>query len=295
MADLENTVPTKNIPLIRLQPGGLGSQLSPSLLDFKTDDLEHSNVYPNGYNLGDLLGMPALYLSEDQLNSWHQKFYLERCGRSINDIRKLMIATHPLSALRFYFQPDLSGQMSDDAARINIPNVDRLSDAIQQYSDATDLFKKYRSLIDFISREDVLSVHLRCGDTSIESNFDERHTFFVKRLASRFRHVVVFTGLHPGFSSIYGYDKVKDSATQHVHRFLGAIEEGKGTLFIDGTVDDHIAIFQHAKHLALHRGGVSQILSLLNPNNIYLDLKGGWWRDKTTGRWLNLIRGTRHA
>ena len=59
------------------------------------------------------------------------------------------------------------------------------------------------------------------------------------------------------------------AAFNHINRLLDRIPNAQ--VLIDGTVDDHLYVFKDAKHLALHRGGISQALSILNKNNIYIN------------------------
>jgi len=260
-----------------------------SLKDIQFDqrDLDNMETYSIGYNLGDLIEMPALYLSPTGVRYWKQKFHQEQEGLTTEEIRKLMISVYPLSILKFYFVAPLEN-------REKLPNKNRLLQAINDYWDIKTTYQstlshRFQELQQFIQSNDVLCVHLRCGDTTLETSYDRDYTEFIKRLAGNFRYLIVFTGLIPGYAKTMGLENVRSAAHQHINTFLSEIPNCY--FILEGSVDDHICIFRKAHHLALHRGGISQILSIINPHNLYLNSNSGWWVDKMTNRWKELVTG----
>ena len=53
-------------------------------------------------------------------------------------------------------------------------------------------------------------------------------------------------------------------------------------VFLHGSIDDHLSILQYSENVLLHRGGISQILSIICKNRIYIDINNQWWKGKYT-------------
>ena len=144
-------------------------------IQFKKTDLDNVNKYSIGYNLGDLLEMPSLYLSKKTMIFWKKKFHEENEKMTTNEIRQFMMNIYPNSILSYYFSSSIPENES-------LPNKNRLLNAIKMYENMiTD--EIIHECIIFIKNKDVLCVHLRCGDTSLENeddkDFDTRQTNYV--------------------------------------------------------------------------------------------------------------------
>lgn len=252
-------------------------------IQFKKTDLDNVNKYSIGYNLGDLLEMPSLYLSKKTMIFWKKKFHEENEKMTTNKIRQFMMNIYPNSILSYYFSSSIPENES-------LPNKNRLLNAIKMYENMiTD--EIIHKCIKFIKNKDVLCVHLRCGDTSLENeddkDFDTRQTNYVANIAKNFKYVIIFTGIIPGYSSTLGYENVRTAAYKHLKLMLNKIPNSR--VFLHGTIDDHLSILQHSENVLLHRGGISQILSIICKNKIFIDINNQWWKGKYTEALKKLI------
>ena len=252
-------------------------------IQFKKTDLDNVNKYSIGYNLGDLLEMPSLYLSKKTMIFWKKKFHEENEKMTTNEIRQFMMNIYPNSILSYYFSSSIPENES-------LPNKNRLLNAIKMYENMiTD--EIIHECIIFIKNKDVLCVHLRCGDTSLENeddkDFDTRQTNYVADIAKNFKYVIIFTGIIPGYSSTLGYENVRTAAYKHLKLMLNKIPNSR--VFLHGTIDDHLSILQHSENVLLHRGGISQILSIICKNKIFIDINNQWWKGKYTEALKKLI------
>ena len=252
-------------------------------IQFKKTDLDNVNNYSIGYNLGDLLEMPSLYLSKKTMTFWKKKFHEENEKMTTNEIRQFMMNVYPNSILSYYFSSSIPENES-------LPNKNRLLNAIKMYENMiTD--ETIHKCIKFIKNKDVLCVHLRCGDTSLENeddkDFDTRQTNYVANIAKKFKYVIIFTGIIPGYSSTLGYENVRTAAYKHLKLMLNKIPNSR--VFLHGTIDDHLSILQHSENVLLHRGGISQILSIICKNKIFIDINNKWWKGKYTVALKKLI------
>ena len=252
-------------------------------IQFKKTDLDNVNKYSIGYNLGDLLEMPSLYLSKKTMIFWKKKFHEENEKMTTNEIRQFMMNIYPNSILSYYFSSSIPENES-------LPNKNRLLNAIKMYENMiTD--EIIHKCIKFIKNKDVLCVHLRCGDTSLENeddkDFDTRQTNYVANIAKNFKYVIIFTGIIPGYSSTLGYENVRTAAYKHLKLMLNKIPNSR--VFLHGTIDDHLSILQHSENVLLHRGGISQILSIICKNKIFIDINNQWWKGKYTEALKKLI------
>ena len=252
-------------------------------IQFKKTDLDNVSKYSIGYNLGDLLEMPSLYLSKKTLNFWKKKFHEENEKMTTNEIRKFMINVYPNSILSYYFSSSIPENES-------LPNKNRLLNAIKTYENIiTDTI--IHDCIKFIQNKNVLCVHLRCGDTSLENesekDYDTRQTNYVAEIAKNFKDVIIFTGIIPGYSSTLGYENVRTAAYKHLKSMLEKIPNSR--VFLHGSIDDHLSILQYSENILLHRGGISQILSIICKKRIYIDINNQWWKGKYTEALKKLI------
>jgi hypothetical protein len=253
-------------------------------IQFKKTDLDNVSKYSIGYNLGDLLEMPSLYLSKKTLNFWKKKFHEENEKMTTNEIRKFMINVYPNSILSYYFSSSIPENES-------LPNKNRLLNAIKTYENIiTDTI--IHDCIKFIQNKNVLCVHLRCGDTSLENesdkDYDTRQTNYVAEIAKNFKDVIIFTGIIPGYSSTLGYENVRTAAYKHLKSMLEKIPNSR--VFLHGSIDDHLSILQYSENVLLHRGGISQILSIICKNRIYIDINNQWWKGKYTEALKKMIK-----
>lgn len=252
-------------------------------IQFKKTDLDNVSKYSIGYNLGDLLEMPSLYLSKKTLIYWKKKFHEENEKMTTDEIREFMMKVYPNSILSYYF----SSSIPEDES---LPNKDRLLNAIKMYeSMITD--EIIHKCIEFVKNKNVLCVHLRCGDTSLENEhdkeFDMRQTNYVADIAKNFKDVIIFTGIIPGYSSTLGYENVRIAAYKHLKSMLNKIPNAR--VFLHGNIDEHLCILKYSENVLLHRGGISQILSIICKNRIYIDINNQWWKGKYTEALKKLI------
>ena len=250
-------------------------------IQFNEKDIENVHIYSIGYNLGDLLEMPALYLSDKTLKFWKKKYHEKDEKMKTEDIIKHVISLYPKSILDYYYSSDIPKNELK-------PNKNRLLNAINKYEEQIDISLK--ECIKFVQNDNVLCVHLRCGDVSIDTNnekyYDPDYTEFVKSISVNFKYVLIFTGLIPGYSSRLGYENVRNGAYNHIKTLLDKIPNSH--VLIHGSIDDHLSILKHCKNVVLHRGGISQILSIICTNNIYIN-NTNWWKGKITDKLLKNV------
>lgn len=266
----------------KIIPSILKKDITLKDIQFNEEDLKNLDKYSCGYNLGDLLELPTLYLKPITVRYWKKKFYINEQKMTMDETRKLIISTYPNSILANYFSEKIPKNES-------LPNKKRLENALNVYEKKT-LDSKYIELCEFIKRDDVLCVHLRCGDTSIDSNYDDTFTEFVTTLSKKFKFTIIFTGIIPGHYNkpeCNGLESIRESALKHLHLITKNIENCY--ILCNGIIDDHLSVFRHSKNIAVHRGGISQILSMICRHNIYANVESGWMSDKFTDKFKTMI------
>lgn len=195
-----------------------------------------------GYNIGDLLNIPFLNDAWKQNPLHHSDQHLQRMN--------LVAEICPGSILHHY----VSSRPVDEA----VPSIDRIRLATDEYiSHNMYILSK---LISFVENPFTLTVHVRCGDKIVCSEFISS----IQTLSLQFRRVVILSGVHMD-------ERFQDNHVK-ITRFCSTmnllLRRKKFSLIMD-TPDNHLCLMKHASHLLLHIGGFSALGSIVATGHVY--------------------------
>lgn len=182
-----------------------------------------------GYNLGDLLNMPSLLISE-----WGRNPH--------NDYNTYLraIQQFPDSIVAFY------AKLRQDPQE-PIPDPFKVEQAVEMYvSKNPDLVNRIQQ--EGASDDQVLYIHLRSGDKGVvEDSFIQA----INQVASQYRKLVVLTGIHSDERT-----QKLEKSKENLMTSLRKINNDQMDLNLD-TADNHLATMHKCQNLMVHKGGFS--------------------------------------
>lgn len=194
-----------------------------------------------GYNIGDLLNIPSL-----------GGFWAASPHNSLEDLERLYYIgeSYKKSVLAYYIENRPSTEV--------IPFLPRIIGAVKCYINQAP--QNVHEWITRVSQDDVLCIHIRCGDKYVEDDFMRTalHT------AKQFRQVYVFSGLH--------LDQYFASNQKKIRNFLHAMNAllyMPNVHLVDAEPDVHLSLMMNAKHLLVHKGGFSALGFIISKDNLY--------------------------
>jgi hypothetical protein len=201
------------------------------------DDIEN-----RGYNIGDLLNMPYLW-GLWQSNPHHDQQKLDRYYNIAKNYKD--------SILSFYQE----GRCDDE----QIPNIPRIISAVNKYTNINK--EKYNDLLNTVQKNDVLCVHIRCGDVDTYKVIVNSAV----NLSNQFNETYIFSGLHLDTHFCKEVDKINN----FVNQINVMLRQCKNAKFIQGSPDEHLSLISHANNLFVSRGGFSALCAIVCRGNVY--------------------------
>lgn len=159
-----------------------------------------------------------------------------------------------------------------------LPDPARIRQSVEDYHEFTRGGEERQNLIDQVTDDNVLCVHMRSGDMGVASTaYIDR----VKRVAQRFSKCYVFCGLHNGWGT-------KESQLDNMTKSLDLLAAGVPNLStLPASADDHLLLMSRCKNLIVHLGGFSILGSLLfTGNHLYVTKE---FQPRTSERLLSAL------
>ena len=210
-----------------------------------------------GYNIGDLLNLPSLsgYWKANPHNSVEELERLNLVGQS-----------YPNSILSYYIEARPYYE--------SVPNIYRVNGAVNKYIENSPIVPE---LMRVINDDNVLCVHIRCGDKEAEPSFLD----LVVDLAKDYRFVYIFSGLHLDERFASNTTKI----TNFVQTMNYVLEKTTNVSIIVAEPDVHLSLMSKSKHLLLHKGGFSAFGTLVCGGTIYTTK----FMEKLTPSWKAIV------
>lgn len=219
-----------------------------------------NDVTGAGYNIGDLLNLPSLsgYWNANPHNSHEELERLYTVGH-----------LYPKSILSYYIEARPPHEP--------VPNLNRVIGAVNKFIAYTSSLPE---LIRVVNNENVLCVHIRCGDKEAEQSFLD----LIVDLAKDYRFVYIFSGLHLDERFASNADK----KVKFVNTMNYILERTTNVSVILAEPDVHLCLMSKSKHLLLHKGGFSAIGSIVCEGRVYTTK----FMEKLTPSWIELLSNT---
>lgn len=205
----------------------------------------HSEKDPRGagYNIGDMLNMPHM------TGNWRARPHnnpgvLER----MNVVGK----NYDKSILHYYTH----SRPYDE----RVPNPERILDSLKIYYNENK--DKIKDIIQIISNENALVVHVRIGDRELEDEYVQ----YIYRLARKFDKVYIISGLHLDEYFLNNISKI-DNFKKSLEKILKLSDK---FYFILGEPDEHLCVMHFASNLLLHKGGFSTLGYIISTGKLYI-------------------------
>jgi hypothetical protein len=211
-----------------------------------------------GYNIGDLLNLPSL-----------SGYWKANPHNSIEELERMYVVgnSYPQSILNYY----IVARPHDES----VPNIYRVIGAVNKYIANSPGLPE---LIRVVRNDNVLCVHIRCGDKEAETSFLD----LIIDLAKDYRFVYIFSGLH--LDERFASNTVKK--TRFVETMNYILEKTSNVSVILAEPDVHLCLMSKSNHLLLHKGGFSAIGSLVGEGTVY----GTKFMEKLTEPWMQIIK-----
>ena len=212
-------------------------------------------IMQHGYNSGDTLCMPGFI--------GHPRWSPGGSAYVHSHKKGLMFAEHiPESIVGRYFK-----SRQEESPDEFIPNFPRLEKVVDAYGHDRD--SAVKTWMDRVRDPSCLTIHLRLGDFGVHPQHSQRSKDMkrvILTLLSRFRTVVVLTGLHfQTFTSM----KIAQESTLDGLRFLKDMNRDNIFLCCRCNADDSLLLMREASHLLVSYGGFSMLGSMITKGNIY--------------------------
>jgi hypothetical protein len=211
-----------------------------------------------GYNLGDILNMPAL--SDDwTLNM--PPHLLERMELIANNYEK--------SILWYYF---INRNQSDNI----VPDIPLLKESVQSY--VKDNNNNLSHVIQLVKKHNCICVHVRSGDIDCDKDYIN----YIIKMSYRFEKVILLSGIH-----LDEHFKTKEAKIANFLTTINTILKQNNNIYIYlGTADAHLGVMMNASNLLLHQGGFSCLGSIVSTGNLFLTRYFGYDKKDT---WKKLV------
>lgn len=207
-----------------------------------------------GYNIGDLLNIPSL------AGYWRAVPH-----NRMEDLERLYIigSAYYKSILSYYIEARPTNEI--------VPCIPRVIGAVQKFIENTTDAKDY---LQFVQSEDVLCVHIRCGDKNVEQEYLD----LIIKLSKNYRFVYLFCGLH--LDARFSTNNEKTISFLNTINFL--LANSLNISLVNSCADMHVALMMKSKNLLLHKGGYSTIGLIICEGNIFitklLDTVNDFWK-----------------
>jgi hypothetical protein len=108
----------------------------------------------------------------------------------------------------------------------------------------------------------ILSIHLRTGDTGV---VDDEFIDTITLLSKKFQKVIIFAGVH----SDERFNSTENNIKNTLLSYKKIIEKTPNAYINYNSLDNHIAAFQVASNVLLHKDGISTLISVIREGGTY--------------------------
>lgn len=207
--------------------------INPENINIKKNP-EHETHY---YNIGDALNMPWYWDKFEPLTAENPS------------IKKKDIFPNTI----------LARYMTDRPLGEPMPNLERLHKAVDGFICDEPEFKR---IFELVKETTTLTAHIRSGDYGKMSNW---HLKRLQNLSTKFKHVIVFAGVHNN-QKYATVNDAKKNVCDDLNSILTSIKHAEVYLH---EPDTHMYLMKHASNLFVHTGGFSLMGSLLTSGKVY--------------------------
>jgi len=199
-----------------------------------------------GYNVGDLLNMPALS------GVWEQTPHKDE----ITLYRMHLIACfYKNSVLDRYCR----SRNHSDPKEI-IPNVDRIRVSLSEYTRENQY--NFKDALDIAQKKTTLCIHLRNGDIDSESAYIK----LIKKLSSQYDTILLLSGIHRDSH----YKDLTTKQENFISTLNDILSSSPNIYLYMAEPDIHLSIMMHASNLLVHKMGFSCLGSIVSKGNLFI-------------------------
>lgn len=219
----------------------------------ETFDLKIFSENKPTYNIGDILNIPSYY--SPKWDGWDVVYDVSLLHfRKPHHLEDYM-NTYPNSIVYNYF----ISRPPDE----KIPNPERIITSVDKYINENG--NKFEDLIEKVSNNNTLTVHLRSGDKRI---VEDLYIEIIKKLSENYEYIIILSGIHQDLMPI---EECKEHMINSLNK-LNIIDPSKIIYNFDEP-DVHLSLMRMSSNLLLHKGGFSLIGGLLfQKNNLYISI-----------------------
>ena len=193
-----------------------------------------------GYNLGDLLNMPALLGLWDYTNP-HGK------GR-MNSLGKI------------YENTILSYYCENRKDKDPIPDVKLINESVKNFTEHNRYL--YEDILAVVKNTSTCCVHVRNGDCETEQYYIN----LIIELSDIFDTIILLSGVH----SDEGFKKHDDKINNFVNTINSILNKKTNIYIYLNCADIHLSIMMNAANLLLHKGGYSCLGSIVSTGILFI-------------------------
>jgi hypothetical protein len=220
------------------------------------DKKTKSDTRNAGYNLGDLLNIPAL--SGGWSYTTHMgKNRMNLLGKVYND-----------SILSYYCE----NRQDTDL----VPDIDLINKSVLNFIANNE--ETYKSILELVKDNSICCVHVRCGDQCTELEYINK----IVKLSKKFKTIILLSGVHLDEFFKKNRDKI-----DNIFNTLNSILNKNNNIYVYlNSADVHLSIMKNASNLLLHKGGFSTLGSIVSTGKLFVTNKFG---ARNASLWKKLV------
>jgi len=193
-----------------------------------------------GYNLGDLLNMPALLGLWDYTNP-HGKGRMNRLGK-------------------IYENTILSYYCENRKDKDPIPDVKLINESVINFTEHNKYL--YEDILAVVKNTSTCCVHVRNGDCETEQYYIN----VIIELSDIFDTIILLSGVH----SDEAFKKHDDKINNFVNTINSILNQKTNIYIYLNCADIHLSIMMNAANLLLHKGGYSCLGSIVSTGILFI-------------------------
>ena len=193
-----------------------------------------------GYNLGDLLNMPALLGLWDYTNP-HGKGRMNHLGK-------------------IYENTILSYYCENRKDKDPIPDVKLINESVINFTERNRYM--YEDILSVVRNTSTCCIHVRNGDCETEQYYIN----IIIELSDIFDTIILLSGVH----SDEGFKKHDDKINNFVNTINSILNQKTNIYIYLNCADIHLSIMMNAANLLLHKGGYSCLGSIVSTGILFI-------------------------
>lgn len=197
-----------------------------------------------GYNIGDLLNMPAIG------DIWPSNPHANLPALE----RMKCLGMHYQDSIVSYY---CSSREDDEEP---VPNINRIINSVEHFKAKNEKVLEDISLI--VKEPNVCCVHIRNGDLNTEDEYINT----VIKLSFLFDKIIILSGIH--LDNVFRHENGK---RENFLKTMNNILQNRDNIYIYlNTADIHLSIMSMASNLLIHKGGFSCLGSIVCNGNLFI-------------------------